>query len=183
MTLVAEMSSKRHALAGCLEYQFTEFSLSYVLMHASRICAAKQFCGTKEKKNQKSRASLDLIYVGALGEYAVARTFGLKLDTKLYRVRDDGHDMETEDGRTIQVKCITYGGPDPNLNFFEREEFKSTYAVLTRADTPTHVTIIGWIRQDEFMGVTKNYGYGPRSTHPASSLHPADSFRAELAGF
>lgn len=102
-------------------------------------------------------------FVGAMGEYVVARELGIPVNEEIYLGGDDGVDFVYY-GKTLQVKTIMYGGPDPWIVFNHLSDFKAWACIPVQIKNPVTVEILGCISRHRFREIYKpcNLGHGDR---------------------
>ena len=136
------------------------FDMAEVLFIAERITAIRSVLpSTKEFVNGVS--SFERNYIGAMGEVAVCRHFGIPHPHRISAGGDGGSDLLIN-GWNTQVKCSAYNGKDPELIFRTLEYFKANVAIKTAIETATSVRLVGCISRPTFRKIAeqKNYGYG-----------------------
>ncbi len=157
--------------------EFDPFDLQMVNMFAARQRAVKEANGVSTRRSAPNSTEFELHYIGALGEYAVAKALGLKLDKRVHVGADDGSDLSFR-GRTIQVKTFTFTGP--NFQFFVNPgEFKADVAVAVQVLSPIRVRLLGWIERTLFEreASTRDYGHGKRLCVSVATLLPMEKFK------
>jgi len=159
--------------------QFDSYDLSLINIHAARLRAAREAAGSGNKKYSEDLDDWDAHYIGAMGEYAVGKKLGTKLDKKIYSGRDgrdDGIDTNFR-GHTIQIKTFTFTGP--NMTFFMdiEEKIRAEILIGVQIVKPTRVKIMGWLTSGDFQKkkFEKNYGYGNRHAVLESALLPIEN--------
>lgn len=131
---------------------------------------AEQRNGCKtEAQNMRycSHSDVGLHVVGLMGELAVAKLLGTKIDQRTLKHGDDGDDLMIGE-RSIQVKTCLRDRPGMDLYFNDIGKFASDIAVLVLARGKDEVRVAGWIPRNEFEFLLrhKDYGYGDRITVP-----------------
>lgn len=110
-------------------------------------------------------------YVGMLGEYAVAKYLGLRIDETVSR-HGDGKIVDLLHGNMeVQVKSRLPQKPPLYLFYESRDVAERTVCALVK--TPATIDIVGWIGREEFLNqcVEKNFGYGTRYAVTDKQLH------------
>ncbi len=129
-----------------------------------------------DKKFDKNNSSYSVNLMGRLGEVACARILGCPLDETISPSGDNGHDLFTVLGKTIQVKTSTLA----TLIFNSSELFVSDIAVLVQffgdkqlPHVESYFDIKGWITREEFLAKHSlyDYGYGTRLVMDANDLN------------
>lgn len=141
------------------------FALARINLIASHRSAAREATKNHSLKHSGDFSEFGLHYVGAMGEFAVAKYLGLVMDDRILPGPDDGEDMQSPVG-SIQIKTRTFSGKKLDLFFNTTADLKASIAVGVQVVNPTRVRIFGWIMKDKFIEgmVLKNYGYGSRAT-------------------
>jgi hypothetical protein len=81
---------------------------------------------------------------GLKGEIAVARTFGLEVDSVQRGAGDNGYDFQTKIGLRIEVKHRTEPDRDFALKGETLHSFVADVGVLTWEEAPRRVRLVGW---------------------------------------
>ena len=159
-------------------FDFDSYDLQFVNVHAARRQVVKESHKVPSLKFDINRTEYELHYIGSMGEYAVARTLGIKIDKDVHPAGDNGSDLYLN-GKSLQVKTRTFGGPDVKLFFNDVSDFTADIVVGVQMLSPVRVDILGWISRDEFCEKQTNhdFGYGPRAVVAASALHPISKLR------
>ena len=141
---------------------------------------------------------VEIDYAGLIGEYAVARYFGLPFRPEVQRSDKGRGDLILPNGRSAEVKFTKFPGGDFILAGNSLDGFRADVGILVHSkprprygepgaglytwDNP--VIIAGWVTRDVF-GIfceTKDYGYGPRLMLPASKLAPIEALLTAPGG-
>jgi hypothetical protein len=143
-------------------YDLDPFDLNNINMFAARQRAARE--ATKHHSQMKSPnfSEFGLHYVGAMGEYAVAKYLGLDLDYRILSGPDDGTDLQSVIG-SVQVKTFSFTGKKKiDLFFNSISDFKASVAVGVQIINPTRLRFLGWITQEQFINESdsKDYRHG-----------------------
>ena len=150
---------------------FGAFEMQYLCMVAERRNCGKQPNGVKNRKFD-SQNDFSTNLHGVMGEFAVAKYLGLKLDHSVGLSGDDKiSDMRRGD-QTIQVKTNMWRWNACYLYFNSLDLFRADIAVLAKIKSATEVELAGWITRDEFRekAERKNFGYGERFCVEAQEL-------------
>lgn len=111
--------------------------------------ANKQLAGVYSRRFDAHSSDSRIHIVGAMGEIAVARCYGLQVNTDLYLDGDGGVDFTLPDGRTVDVK--TRGEPNCDLLTYPgMSDFTADYAVLCWLMKPGAVGIVGYVAREDF---------------------------------
>lgn len=171
-----------------MEITLNAFDLQFVAMFAERQRVVKRAANIKSRKYDKNKTEYELHYIGALGELAIRKATGSKMDTNVYSIGDQGIDMVVN-GVSAQIKTFAYGGK--TLDFFidDMEQFKAPVCIGVQLLSPVRLRIMGYIGVDRFERIAshKNYGYGSRlcvpdsELKPLSELKPPESLSPEMA--
>lgn len=158
-----------------IEFSLTAFEVSFLAIAAERRTVVKQAYHVRNHRCQhKSDFATHL--TGVLGEYAVGKLLGSKLDTSVHIGGDGGSDMEIE-GYTLQIKTRNRQPEPIYLYVNSPADLRADIIVLAIAHTLTEVRVIGWMQKMEFLAAAKpmNFGYGERIGVNAKELHPAET--------
>jgi hypothetical protein len=169
-----------------IEVILTEEELIDGLRFVHRVRENKKQYEVTDRKFDKNNSSYSVNLMGRLGEMACARILGLHTDDSISPSGDDGHDLKTQLGKTIQVKTSTLD----RLIFNAPELFVSDIAVLVQffgdkqlphVDSKFHV--IGWIDRETFLAnhYKHDYGYGIRLVMDANHLQPIEVLVNEIS--
>lgn len=144
---------------------FDPFAFAHINIVASHRYAAREATKNHSLKHSDDFSDFGLHYVGAMGEFAVAKYLGLEMDNRILPGPDEGEDMQSPVG-SIQVKTRAFSGKKVDLFFNSIVDLKASIAIGVQIINPTRVRIFGWITKEEFIenSVFKSYGYGKRST-------------------
>lgn len=146
-------------------FDLDSFSLAHINLVASHRSAAREATRNHSLKHSDDFTEFGLHYVGAMGEFAVAKYLGLEIDNRILPGPDEGEDMQSPLG-SIQVKTRTFTGKKVDLFFNSIVDLKASIAVGIQIINPTRLRFLGWITKERFINesVLKTYGYGQRST-------------------
>jgi len=151
------------------------FDLQFIAMYAERIAWWKQLNKTPSKKHDTTKTEFALVYIGAMGEFAVKKVTGCPLSMQIMRGGDPRPDTIIA-GKTVQIKANNYTGK--NLEFFldDMKAFNAEIFVGVQVLSPVKLDIHGYIEKDKFkkVAVKRNYGYGDRLMIPATLLTPLE---------
>lgn len=164
----------------------TEEELMDGLRFVHKVRENKRIYEVTDKKFDKNNSSYSVNLMGRLGEIACAKTLGLQVDNSIVPSGDDGHDLKSALGKSIQVKTSTL----PQLIFNAPELFVSDYAVLVRfigdkqlPHVDSKFEIMGWIEREIFLAnyFNHDYGYGIRLVMNADQLKPIEELVYEIS--
>lgn len=146
-------------------YSLNAFELQMLVLAAERRNCGKQPNGVQNQKVDKKLSDFSVNLHGVVGEYAVSKMLGLKLDTNVNLSGDDKVSDLTYNGRTIQVKTAVGNLENPRLYFRDVDNFQAEVAVLASAWSFTEVAIHGWVTREQFKAKqrpwTTTYGTVP----------------------
>jgi hypothetical protein len=139
-----------------------EWDLPVIHVFALKRQAFKAALGVKSRRIDNSITDFGSHYIGAMGEYVVARELGISIDKAIYLGGDNGVDLHNYHGYTLQVKTIHYGGPNPHIVFPKVSDFKADACIAVQIQTPVTLAILGCISRQRFQDMFKpcNLGYG-----------------------
>ena len=131
--------------------------------------------GAKDLKHNEKLTGYELHLIGLLGELAVAKATGGKVQTKLLAGSDGGVDMVI-DGEPVQIKTFRYTGRDRWFYVDDMSRFTCQTCYCCRYHSPCKVEVVGKIDRDVFksLAIWRNLGYGERLCVPESALRPLD---------
>ena len=134
-----------------------------IALYAERVRCVKRALHVSSKKIDQNQTEFELQYVGTMGEYAVAKYFGLELTKEIYISGDDGTDIEIN-GKSCQVKTIRNNIPNPDLVFNDITCFPTDAAIGAKVISPIKIELLGCVSRQRFIAQhqVKDYGYGPR---------------------
>lgn len=161
------------------EYSLNPFELQFLILAAERRTVVKQAYHVRNHRCQhKSDFATHL--TGVIGEYAVAKMIGNKLDLAVHIGGDGGSDIE-KNGHTIQVKTRNPQREPIYLYVNEPKDLRADVIVLAITRSLTEVSVLGWLPKEDFlaMAVPLNFGHGDRIGVSRINLRPPD----ELDGF
>jgi len=122
--------------------------------------------------------------LGALGELAVARLLGGRLDESPRPGGDDGRpDVLLPDGRGVNVKTRSRSGYDFLLDP-NQDSLRADYGVLCYTiGGKLLLEVVGWLTDADLQqyGVRRDYGHGPRLALAARHLRPITALLKEVA--
>ena len=169
-----------------IEVILSEDELMDGLRFIHRVRENKKQYEVTDRKFDKNNSSYSVNLLGQLGEVACGRVLGLQVDRTISPSGDDGHDLRTDAGETIQVKTSTL----PQLIFNAPHLFISDIAVLVQffgdKQLP-HVDgvfqVVGWIDRKTFLArcYPHDYGYGTRLVMDANQLKPIEELVYEIS--
>jgi hypothetical protein len=166
--------------------ELTEDEIMDSLRFIHRVRKNKKEYDVTDRKFDKNNSSYSVNLMGRLGEVACARFLGLPTDDTVTPSGDNGHDLQTVLGRSIQVKTSTL----PQLIFNAPELFVSNLAVLVKFSGDKqlpHVDslfdVIGWTTRENFLAnhYLHDYGYGTRLVMDANQLQPIEVLVNEIS--
>ena len=146
------------------------FDLLEAALVAERIAVIRSVLkSTKEFVDGVS--SFERHYIGALGEVAVCKHFGVRHPRAVVSGGDNGVDLVIN-GWKAQIKCRTYLGKDPEIIFKTLDYFKADVCIATKLESATKIAIVGCISRTRFRKIAeqKNYGYGDHWCVPETAL-------------
>ena len=150
------------------------FDLQYIAMYAERQRCVKRATGVNSKKYDKNKSEYELHYIGAMGEFAVAKHLVVPLDEAVYAIGDDGTDLMVN-GWKCHVK--TFAFPAKRIDYFidGMNEFTADVGIFAQVLSPVRVKVAGCISRARFesTATVKNYGYGDRLKVVDEDLIPA----------
>ncbi len=119
-------------------------------------------------------------YIGMLGEIAVSRAIGTRINAEITVGGDGAVDMDLY-GQTIQVKTSSHAKtPEPRfLIFNSTDDFATDWAVSCSVQSPTVVKVHGFVGKEKFLirSVERDFGYGQRICLDEKYLSPIEKFR------
>jgi hypothetical protein len=157
---------------------FGAFEMQYLCMVAERRNCGKQPNGVMNRRYDKQN-DFSLNLHGVMGEYAVAKYLGLKLDHSINLSGDDKvADLKRGD-ETIQVKTNMARWRQCYLYFNSLDLFRANIAVLAKIKSATEVDLVGWVTRDDFhkKAYRKNFGYGERFCLEEEQLRDMQSLK------
>lgn len=131
--------------------------------------------GARELKHNDNLTGYELHLIGLLGELAVAKATGGKVQTKVLEGSDGGVDMIVN-GEPVQIKTFRYTGKNRQFYIDDMSRFTCQTCYCCRCHSFCRVEVVGTIDRDVFksLATEKNYGYGVRLCVPDSALRPLD---------
>lgn len=166
----------------------TEDELMDSLRFIHRVRENKKQFEVVDRKFDKNNSSYSVNLMGRLGEVACARILGCQVDETISPSGDNGHDLLTVLGKSVQVKTSTLA----QLIFNAPELFVSDIAVLVQffgdkqlPHVDSYFDIKGWITREEFLAkhYLHDYGYGTRLVMDADQLHDMEELLNEISRF
>lgn len=158
-----------------IEFSLTAFELQFLILAAERRTVVKQAHHVKNHKCQhKSDFATHLS--GVMGEYAVTKLLGQKLDLSVHIGGDGGKDAEIE-GYTLQIKT-RQRQPEPVYLYVNTpQDLRADIIVCASTPSLTEVRVLGWMLKDEFLAAAKpiSFGYGGRIGVVACDLRSAET--------
>ena len=147
--------------------------MQYCALLAERRNVVKEVCNVKSNiEFGKPATDFEIHLTGVMGEFAVARHFGVKIDSSVSLSGDDKISDLIIDGVRVQVKTRLPQKPPLYLYFNHLSLFKADRAVCACLTGAATVQIVGWIDRDRFAKAAKelNFGYGKRVGVPQQEL-------------
>jgi hypothetical protein len=166
--------------------ELTEDEIVAGIRFIHRVRQNKKEFDVTDRKFDKNNSSYSVNLMGRLGEISAARVLGLQTDDSIAPSGDNGHDLTTLLGKTIQVKTSTLD----KLIFNAPELFVSDIAVLVRfigdkqlPHVDSQFDVMGWIEKETFLANHYNhdYGYGIRLVMDANQLKPIEELVNEIS--
>lgn len=139
----------------------SEWDLPQVHTLALKIQAFKEACHVASRKIDPNLTEFGADYIGAMGEFVVARELGIEVDRAIYLGGDNGLDLEKYHGWTLQVKTTHYSGPNPHVVFPRLTDFKADCCIAVQIWTPVTLAILGVISQSRFRKHCQPWGKLP----------------------
>jgi len=164
----------------------SEDELMDALRFVHRVRENKKQYEVTDRKFDKNNSSYSVNLMGRLGEMAAAQILGLQVDNSITPSGDDGHDLKTILGRTLQVKTSTL----PQLIFNAADLFVSDIAILVKFSgdkqlphVDSEFDVMGWVTREVFLAnhYLHDYGYGTRLVMDANQLQPIESLVNEIS--
>ena len=121
-----------------------------LVLAAERRNCGKQVNGVVNRKFDTKYSDFSINLHGLMGEYAVSKMLGVKIDTSVSLSGDDKISDLTLNGKTVQVKTRMGVFTNSYLFFRNIELFKADVAVLASICNATEVNILGWITREKF---------------------------------
>lgn len=142
----------------------SEWDLPIVYTLALKRQAFKEALGVKSGRIDPNITDFGGHYIGAMGEFVVARQLGIDLDRAIYLGGDDGVDLEKYHGWTLQVKTIYHPTPTPHIAFNQLADFKASVCIAVKVRSPVTLAILGAISRQKFTAKHKpcNLKHGDR---------------------
>ena len=115
-------------------------------------------------------------YVGIMGEYAVAKQLGLRIDESV-SMRGDGKIVDLLDG-SLQIQVKTRLPQNPPLYLFYESKNIADRTICAVVRTPATVELMGWITREDFLAKCqeKDFGYGTRYAVTSDQLERMESW-------
>lgn len=145
--------------------------VQYCALLAERRNVVKDPYGVRNQRHH-GKTDFETHLIGMMGEYAVARHFGIKVDSTVSPAGDDKVTDLTIGGSTVQVKTRLPQRPPLYLYFNSPGLFRADCAICACVTSPATVELVGWIQKDTFVREAKelNFGYGSRYGVPEDRL-------------
>jgi hypothetical protein len=126
--------------------------------------SVKERAGVRSNKFDASKGEEDAHLIGVMGEYAVAKYLGLKIDEVVTLHGDNGSDLNACNCIRIEVKTRNRRGFDFALNNTRTSDIKWDVGILAYKVASNQIEIAGWISKVSFLSrcTVKNYNYGDR---------------------
>lgn len=166
--------------------ELTEDEIMNALRFIHRVRANKKEFDVTDRKFDKNNSSYSVNLMGRLGEVAASRLLGIPTDDSVTPSGDNGHDLISVLGKSIQVKTSTL----PQLIFNAPELFVSDVAVLVKffgdkqlPHVDSLFDVIGWVTRENFLAnhYLHDYGYGTRLVMDANQLQPIEVLINEIS--
>lgn len=129
--------------------ELSAFDIQEALMIAERVHAIRSVAHSS-KERVLTASPFEGDYMGAIGEIAVCRHFGIQHHRHVELGGDGGDDLNIN-GWRVQVKCTGFQGNNPSMIMKTKEMFSSQVAILTRIKSPTTVELVGCCTRERFM--------------------------------
>lgn len=112
-------------------------------------------------------------YLGVAGEFAVAKYFGIPMDTSVSLNGDGGIQDLNLDEWSVQVKTSGYTGRDGYMIYDTKEEIKALINILVVVKDRSY-EIVGFLSKKDVLDslVNKNFGHGDRVCVHRDRLRP-----------
>lgn len=136
-------------------------------------CADLQYCALMAERRNVVKAGVrsnkrsamteyESHYIGMLGEFAVSKYLGLRIDETVGKGGDGKIVDLIQDGMEIQVKTRLPNKPPLYLFYESLDVAERTVCAL--AKSPATIQLVGWIDRDDFLAQYKevDFGYGTR---------------------
>lgn len=165
-------------------YQLNAFELQFLVLAAERRNCGKQPNGVSNRKVDTKHSDFSINLHGLMGEFAVAKMLGIKVDTAVSLSGDDKVSDLTFNSKAIQVKTGICSNKNPRLYFRGHQLFQADVAVLATVSCATEVTVHGWITKSQFMERNKPWetSYGVVRAMNADELEQPEYLRSFLEG-
>lgn len=146
-----------------IEIRLDGFDLLEAAMKAERYESFNRGSRALDHITETGMSSFEIHYLGAMGEVAVAKHYGVPICRELTRGGDNGIDVVIN-GWNCHIKTFSFGGPKPDFIISNMKEFTAPVGIGARRISPTRVLITGCITKPIFQKVafTSSYGYGDR---------------------
>ena len=135
-----------------MEVELTEDEIIDSLRFIHRVRINKKEFDVTDRKFDKNNSSYSVNLMGRLGEVACSRVLGLPTDNSIAPSGDNGHDLKSILGKTVQVKTSTLS----QLIFNAPELFISDVAVLVKffgdkqlPHVDSLFDVIGWTTREK----------------------------------
>jgi hypothetical protein len=164
----------------------TENDIVNSLIFVHKLRENKKHFNVVDRKFDDNNSSYSVNLMGRLGEVAAAISLGLKTDDTIIPSGDNGNDLVTPSGKTIQVKTSSV----PKLIFNSAELFVSDVAVLVLfvgdkrlPHVDSEFNVMGYVDHDSFIAnhYLHDYGYGTRLVMDADQLQPIEGLANEIS--
>ena len=163
----------------------TDEELEEIERIAEDRCARKEASGEcKSKKILASRSDVDTVAMGLKGEFAVAKHYGVEVDTDFHVGPDRGWDVRLPQG-TVEVKTTIEGkGRAFALRTSNPRHLTAKFGILAllRRDGRT-VILAGAISRERFIQIaqTMNFNnHGPRAAVPRWRMFPVETLLPKI---
>jgi hypothetical protein len=153
--------------------------VQYCALLAERRNIVKEVCGIRGGGQGSIAGTYEMHLIGMLGEYAVAKHFGVSVDSNVSLSGDDKITDLMIDGHRVQVKTRLPQKPPLYLFFNDKSLFKADRSVCACLRGPATVQILGWIDRARFLLEAQelNFGYGKRYGVPHQTLTDVKEWR------
>lgn len=146
--------------------------VQYCALLAERRNVVKEVCGIRGGGQGSITDTYEMHLIGMLGEFAVAKFFGIGVDSSVSLSGDDKITDLRVSGLNVQIKTRLPQKPPMYLFFNDKSLFKADRAVCACLKGPATVQLIGWIDRERFLLEAQelNFGYGKRFGVPQQTL-------------
>lgn len=138
--------------------------------------AAQRFACKPERERFKGYkcSAYGSHFIGVIAELAARKIYGGKIDQRLLP-EGDGHQpdlLRRKDGQALEIKAVTFNGPEVMLKLNPEEVFQEMLYVLVQVSLPDICRILPPIsgKMIAAIGKTRNFGHGDRITVTESQI-------------